>query len=83
MAGPMILRLNSAGMREMLKSSGVLADVTARAERVAEAAGTGMEASSLIGKTRARASDVTATTEARSNEATGKALTRAFGQAAG
>ena len=83
MAGPMILRLNSAGMREMLKSAGVLADVTARAQRVAQAAGPGMQASSITGKTRARASVITATTEARYNEASGKALTRAFGQAAG
>ena len=83
MAGPMILRLNSAGMREMLKSAGVLQDMRARAERVAQAAGTGMEATAVVGKTRARASVITATTEARYNEASGKALTRAFGQAAG
>jgi hypothetical protein len=83
MAGPMILRLNSSGMREMLKSSGVMADLVARAERVAQTAGPGMEASSVTGKTRARASVITATTEARYNEASGKTLTRAFGQAAG
>ncbi len=78
----MILKLNSRGMQEMLKSDGVLADVTARAERVATAAGPGMEASSMIGKTRARASVITATPDAMRNEADNKALTRAFGQAA-
>ena len=80
---PMILKLNSAGMREMLKSAGVMDDLTARAQRVAQAAGPGMEASAVTGKTRARASVITATTEARYNEASSKALTRAFGQAAG
>lgn len=57
--------LNRRGVAELLKSRGVLADVTRRARSVAVAAGPGMEASSMVGRTRARASVITTTHEAR------------------
>lgn len=41
---------------EMLKSPAVLADVRGRADRVCSAAGPGFEASSRVGRNRARAS---------------------------
>lgn len=67
-----------AGVRATLQAPGVLDDLRARAERIAEAAGPGMEVSSQIGATRARASVVTATTEARRAEAVDRALTSAI-----
>ena len=47
---------NRKAAAEILKSASVLADVRARADRVAEAAGPGFTASSRIGRNRARAS---------------------------
>lgn len=66
------------GVLEVMKAPGVLADLDRRARRVAEAAGPGMEASSMIGRNRARASVITATREARKAEAERLALTRAL-----
>lgn len=70
--------LNSRGMRAILRSEGVLADLDRRAKQIAAAAGPGMEPSSMVGKNRARASVITATKEAREAEATGRALSRAI-----
>jgi hypothetical protein len=53
----------------LLKSPAVQADLLARARRIASAAGPGMEASSMVGRTRARASVITATPEAMLAEA--------------
>lgn len=72
------IKLNSRGMAELLKSAAVLADLRARANRVAAAAGPGMEVEARVGRTRARASVRTATPEARRAEATSRKLTRAF-----
>ena len=47
---------NRKAAGEILKSPAVLADVRARADRVAAAAGPGFEASSMVGRNRARAS---------------------------
>lgn len=72
------IRLTRSGPRQVRQSAGVLADVAARAQRIAAAAGPGMEANSQQGQTRARASVITATTEARLAEANNRALTRAI-----
>lgn len=70
--------LNRKGIRALLRSPEVLADLERRAERIAATAGDGMEASAMVGKNRARASVITATSEARKAEATRRALTRAI-----
>lgn len=72
------LRLTPHGPRELRQLPSVRADLERRAKAIAAAAGPGNEVSSMIGATRARASVVTATTEARRAEATTRALTRAL-----
>ena len=74
----MDIKLNHANMAALLRSEPVRADLKRRADRIAAAAGPGMVASSAQGKTRARASVVTVTYEARKAEATTRALTRAL-----
>ena len=69
---------NSAGIRQLLRSSEVEANLRARAERIAAAAGPGHEVDSRIGANRARASVATATFEAMQSEATDRTLTRAI-----
>jgi hypothetical protein len=78
MATPVRIVLNHKGMRQLLRSPEVLADLKRRAEAIAARAGDGMEASSMVGKNRARASVITATHSARRAEATLRALTRAI-----
>jgi hypothetical protein len=70
--------LNSDGVREVLRSPGVLAELTARAKRIAAAAGPGMEVDTEVGQNRARASVRTATLDAIKAEAEDRALTRAL-----
>lgn len=77
------LKLDSAEMRDLERSQGVLDDLLARAERVAESAGDGMEFDGHIGKDRARANVWTATFDARLAEAHHRALTRAIDAARG
>lgn len=77
MAKPLIV-LNRKGIAQLLKSPGVQADLARRAKAIAAAAGDGMEASSTIGRTRARASVVTATFSAKEAEARNRVLSRAF-----
>lgn len=72
------IKINSKGIDQLLKSQGVSADLTRRAHAVAAAAGPGMEVETRIGRTRARASVVTATTEARRAEANHRRLTAAL-----
>lgn len=72
------VKLNSKAARELLRSTEVRRDLEARAKRIADAAGDGMEASSMIGRSRARASVITATPEAMVAEATDRELTRAI-----
>lgn len=69
--------------RQVLKGPGTLAELRRRADRVAALAGEGMEASSMVGRNRARASVVTATFDARRAEAKTRALSRAFDAARG
>jgi len=75
--------LNSKGIRAMLRSAEVEADMLRRAERVAAAAGEGFEASSYVGSGRASARVITATGDAMRDEAENKTLTRSFGAARG
>lgn len=73
--------LNRAGVRELLRSPEVQADLQARAERIRDAAGgeaAGFESSSVVGQNRARASVITATAEAMVAEAAHRTLTRAI-----
>ncbi len=72
------LELNRSGVRELLRSPEVLADLRARAERVAAAAGAGMEVEATIGPNRARAEVATGTTEARLAEARHRRLSRSI-----
>lgn len=72
-------KLNSAGVRQLLRSPEVLDDLEARARRIASAAGPGMEVDSgVTSGGRARAAVFTATPEAIRNERGRKALTRAI-----
>jgi hypothetical protein len=75
---PSRLVLNRAGVRSILKSPGVLADLTARANRVASVAGPGHIVDSEIGPNRARASVRTDTFAAAKREAESRNLTRAI-----
>jgi tRNA A37 threonylcarbamoyltransferase TsaD len=70
--------LRKANIGALLKSARVQAELKARADRIAAAAGPGMEASVRVGVNRARASVFTATEEARDAEARRRSLTRAL-----
>lgn len=70
--------LNRAGINELLHSPGVDADLAARAERVKEAAGVGMEVTEAGDGNRSRYVIVTATPEAMRGEALDRRLTRAI-----
>jgi hypothetical protein len=72
------VKLNHRNMAALLRSAPVEAELKRRADRIAAAAGPGMEASSGQGRTRARASVVTVTNQARAAEARTRALTRAL-----
>ncbi len=78
-----VFDMDERGIGELLKSDPVRADLEARAQRVAAAAGPGMVADSQVGATRARAGVITATIEARLAEATRKALTSALSRGGG
>lgn len=77
MAGKLRVDLNPAGVRKLLCEQSVLADLRARAERIASAAGDGHEVHADIGKTRARAVVITTSYDAMYEEATSRELTRA------
>lgn len=70
--------LKRDGPRRLRKLPEVKADLERRAQRIAAAAGPGMETDSDVGRTRARASVRTTTNAARRAEATDRALTRAI-----
>lgn len=70
--------VNQAAVAELLKSPEVQADLMARAERIASAAGDGFAANSIIGAHRARASVITATVQARVEEARNRTLTKSI-----
>lgn len=72
------IELNRDGIRELLKSNEVRADLQARAERIAAAAGPGFIADSTVGPNRARASAGTSDMDSMLAEAHDRALTRAI-----
>lgn len=72
------IRLDSAAMRDLLRSDEVRDDLERRARRIAAAAGPGMAASSTRGHHRALAMVWTDTPEAMRAEATDRRLTRAI-----
>lgn len=75
------IQLNRAGVRQLLRSEEVQADLLRRAEQIAAAAGgeaAGFETSVVVGRNRARASVITATAEAMVAEARDRTLTRAI-----
>jgi hypothetical protein len=74
------IEINAAGVRALLQDPAVLADLKARAQRIAEKAGgePDFEVESQIGATRARASVRTATFEGRRAEAKDRTLTQAI-----
>lgn len=74
----MAAQWNRKAAAEILQSPGVLADVRGRAERVAVAAGPGFEASSMIGRNRARASVRADTFSARVRNSRDNILIRAL-----
>ncbi len=76
--GKLKMKLQAANIGKLLKSTEMQANLKARADRIALAAGEGMQASVRVGRTRARASVVTATGKARLAEARDRKLTRAL-----
>lgn len=70
--------VNRAGVRELLNSDAIRADLEARAQRIASAAGPGHRVDVGRGRNRARAAVITDTTEARRSEATDGTLSRAI-----
>lgn len=71
--------LNRAGMRELLRSPEVLADLERRGYAIAAAAGPGHRVESQVGSTRARVAVITDTFDAARNEAINRTLTSAIG----
>lgn len=78
MAKQVRIKLNSKGIVDLLKSAEVESDLTARGHRIAAAAGDGHEVTVVQSKDRAGVFVTTETTEARTAEAEGRALTRAI-----
>lgn len=72
------VKLNPAGIKDILKSGEVLKDLATRAVAIADAAGPGFETDLDVGSTRARASVRTTDEESRKAEAQDRALTRAI-----
>lgn len=70
------IHIDTQAVRDLLRSPEVLADLEQRAERIAAAAGPGMEVDADVGTNRARAVVITATPEAMLAEADTRALTR-------
>lgn len=83
MAAGVKLVMNYAGMKAIMKSPGVLADLMRRGNAVRAAAGHGHMVTSRIGQTRARVSVITGTEGARRREAETRNLTRALDAARG
>jgi hypothetical protein len=71
------IKFNNKELDRLLKE-GIRGDLKKRADRIAAAAGDGMESSVVIGRTRARASVITGTYAARRAEARNATLTRAI-----
>lgn len=69
------VRMNRAGVRQLLRSPEVVADLERRARAIAEAAGDGHEIDSSVGRNRARVEVRTDTPAAKAREAKHRTLT--------
>lgn len=78
MATKMRIEFNYKAFDVIRKSKGVQADLKERADRIAEAAGPGVEVTTTLGAHRARASVMTMTYDAMESEAKDKTLSRAI-----
>ncbi|ALA67562.1 hypothetical protein [Corynebacterium lactis] len=65
----MKIKWNREAFEQIRRAPGIVADLNARAGRIAEAAGPGFEPGSYEGKTRHRASVITATAKAKAQDA--------------
>lgn len=72
------IEVNRKGVRDLLRSREVEADLTRRAQAIAAAAGAGHEVDSEVGRNRVRVSVRTDTIDAMLAEATSRSLTRAL-----
>lgn len=72
------IKLNQKGIIAMLSSSEVSAELTRRGERMANAAGDGVEVTTTRNRDRAAVFVRTETFEAKRDEATNRTLTRAI-----
>ena len=73
------IKLNSKGISQILKHDTTRKAAEQRAKAIARAAGDGYEASSMIGRNRARAAVITATARARRDDAKRGTLLRSAG----
>lgn len=71
------VKINHKGIRDLLRSEEIAADLEDRAWRVADAAGEGHRVEVSIGPNRARAAIITDTYEAARSEAEDRTLTQA------
>lgn len=83
MATSIRVEMNRAGAIALLQSPAVAADLMARGQRVAAAAGPGHMVTSRVGRTRVRVSVITAAPSAKRGEAVDRSLTRALDAARG
>lgn len=72
------VKLHNKGFDELRKDSNLVADINARAQRIANAAGAGYEVSPRTGKKRHRASVITESYEAAKDNAENNTLLRAL-----
>jgi hypothetical protein len=72
------IELNRAGVKALLKSPEMVADLGQRASRIAQSAGPGHSHEAKAGRNRALASVWTTTRQAREDEARNRNLTRAI-----
>lgn len=70
------IKWNIAGFRQLRLEPGVIADLGERADRIADAAGPGYEASTFEGQNRGRASVITADFNAIRDNAKNQSLLR-------
>lgn len=72
------IKWNNKAFKELRKSDEVMRELETRAERIADAAGPGVETSPFEGRNRGRVSVITATAEARRRNAEANTLVRAI-----
>lgn len=72
------IKWRNKGFKQLRKSNEILAELEKRAERIADAAGPGVETSPFKGKNRSRVSVITVTEEARRANAENNTLIRAI-----